>query len=958
MLSGQRKLPRVVFRRFKTSAIFAMVRMRKSDKRSFATAVKRAGRRAGLVSAVLVLALQLDVLGGLLRPFTAQAAALTVASATSETQQTTTSTTFTASDTSIASGSLPSGTYFVAWGAAVANSNNANVSNARLVRGSTEIAALSYESMTATAANMGIARSGYWLGTLSGSEALTIQYSSTAGTTYIDSKFIKAIRLDTNLVADTDYFTSGSQESSADEVANVSTSGWTDIKTLAKTFHSTDTQDYLVFASMEISPDNVTNDCSARLEVDGTPGMTSNLEGEDITDQQGYAVAKVYSVDGGSKSIKLQGQSVGGATCDYRRSRIYVFRASVFDQVAEDYSAAETTLASSTWTDKNTKVYTPNQSETVMVIGSRALSTNNATCGVATRFDDGTTQYADAQALVANGASDYLIGMSAASLSVSAAKTFKVQFQRSTGSCTARIKESTLLVWSMTLRGAAAYNQSAYRWFDDSVTSSSAWWNGSWLNRRKITFSNSQSSENLVNFPVRVSLSSLNIDYSKTQNSGQDIRFVDANGSTLLKHEIETWNESGTSEVWVKVPQIDSGSNTDFIWMYYNNGSAGDGQDAANVWDGGYRGVWHSDESAGTTLSDSTVNTNSATKNSATNPNPASGQVNGAQTYNGSDSRGNAPINSSLNITGNLSISAWVNAAGLGTTIGCMEVDLGTASDGSGSITGLDTSASTFASQSITATGTWTVSNTQSAAHKLRFLNSTPVVPQSGSRSAVWGGVVNGSTADTSYFAILKTYTDNTCATPVDSVTVQFIYTAGQSVSLTVDPSLSFAVAGTSSSTACNGATSNVATTATTVPLGTPTTSTNRIGVQNLTVTTNAGSGYAVYARYTAKPVSGSNDIDDHTGSNASPAVFSAAGTEAYGYTTNDSTLGTGTPDRFTSSGGNKWAAFTTSNAEVAYSSASVSNQTTCLAHQVGIGGTTPAGSYTTTAIYTATPIY
>ncbi len=293
-----------------------------------------------------------------------------------------------------------------------------------------------------------------------------------------------------------------------------------------------------------------------------------------------------------------------------------------------------------------------------------------------------------------------------------------------------------------------------------------------------------------------------------------------------------------------------------------------------------------------------------------------------------------------------------------GTTIGCIEVDLGTASDGTGSISGLDTSSSTFVSQTITATGTWTVDNTQSAAHKLRFVNGTPVVPQSSSRNAVWGAVVNGDTANTSYFGILKTYTTNSCATPVDSVTVQFVYTAGQSVSLTVDPSLTFTVAGTSSATACNGATSTVTTTATTVPLGTPTVSTNSIGVQNLTVTTNAGNGYTINARYTAAPTSGSNDIDAHTGSNASPTAFSAPGVESYGYTTNDGSLGTGTAGRFTASGGNKWAAFTTSNAEVAFSSAAVSNETTCFGHQAGIAGTTPAGTYTTTAIYTATPLY
>ncbi len=48
---------------------------------------------------------------------------------------------------------------------------------------------------------------------------------------------------------------------------------------------------------------------------------------------------------------------------------------------------------------------------------------------------------------------------------------------------------------------------------------------------------------------------------------------MDANG-TLLAHEIESWNESGTSYVWVSVPQIDASSGTDYIWMYYGNAAA------------------------------------------------------------------------------------------------------------------------------------------------------------------------------------------------------------------------------------------------------------------------------------------------------------------------------------------------------------------------------------------------
>ena len=66
-----------------------------------------------------------------------------------------------------------------------------------------------------------------------------------------------------------------------------------------------------------------------------------------------------------------------------------------------------------------------------------------------------------------------------------------------------------------------------------------AWWNTSWGLRRKITFNNAGQPSNLVNFPVLVRLDSARVDYARTQNLGQDIRFVDANDTTLLDHEIE-----------------------------------------------------------------------------------------------------------------------------------------------------------------------------------------------------------------------------------------------------------------------------------------------------------------------------------------------------------------------------------------------------------------------------------
>ncbi len=123
------------------------------------------------------------------------------------------------------------------------------------------------------------------------------------------------------------------------------------------------------------------------------------------------------------------------------------------------------------------------------------------------------------------------------------------------------------------------------------------WWGFDWGERKKLVFRNSDQSENLDDFPVLVVLKGSRIDYTKTLNGGEDLRFIDSDDSTVLAHEIEQWDESGTSYVWVKVPRVDGSSDTDFIYMYYDNFTAPDAQDITGVWSNGYAAVWHLNES-------------------------------------------------------------------------------------------------------------------------------------------------------------------------------------------------------------------------------------------------------------------------------------------------------------------------------------------------------------------------
>ncbi|MFM9964548.1 MAG: DUF2341 domain-containing protein [Planctomycetaceae bacterium] len=134
------------------------------------------------------------------------------------------------------------------------------------------------------------------------------------------------------------------------------------------------------------------------------------------------------------------------------------------------------------------------------------------------------------------------------------------------------------------------------------------WWDADWTRRSQLTLSGNTfaGSETLTKFPVLVVLNSGNIDYSLTQNGGQDLRFFDADG-TALAYDIESWNESGNSYVWVRVPQVDT-SGTDTITMYFGNATASSGQDAAAVWSGNnFTGVYHLNDS-GSAINDSSAN--------------------------------------------------------------------------------------------------------------------------------------------------------------------------------------------------------------------------------------------------------------------------------------------------------------------------------------------------------------
>ncbi len=196
------------------------------------------------------------------------------------------------------------------------------------------------------------------------------------------------------------------------------------------------------------------------------------------------------------------------------------------------------------------------------------------------------------------------------------------------------------------------------------VFASGSWLSG-WSYRKEITISHvNVGSAPLSNFPLLVKIAA-DSDMSAALSSGYDIRFTTSDGTTLLSYERESWSGGGGSAAagifWVKVPTISNASDT-AIYAYYGNSSAVDGQNATDVWDPNYDGVWHLGFSL---TADSTSNANNGTNNGAATT--TDGQI-----YGGGDfSPGTISVSNNVSTT-DFTISTWfkVNgASGFGTFI-------------------------------------------------------------------------------------------------------------------------------------------------------------------------------------------------------------------------------------------------------------------------------------------------
>jgi biopolymer transport protein ExbB len=154
----------------------------------------------------------------------------------------------------------------------------------------------------------------------------------------------------------------------------------------------------------------------------------------------------------------------------------------------------------------------------------------------------------------------------------------------------------------------------------------SAWWNDEWNFRKQISIDTGATgaglTESVEETPVLVRLHTGNFGYFLDMlKDGSDLRFVAADDKTPLKFHIETFDPiNEMALVWVKIPRLVAGTNTDKIWMYYGNSAAKGGHDAAGTYDVNQVLVYHFDALSAGPVDRTAYGNNPASSNALANP--------------------------------------------------------------------------------------------------------------------------------------------------------------------------------------------------------------------------------------------------------------------------------------------------------------------------------------------------
>jgi len=208
-------------------------------------------------------------------------------------------------------------------------------------------------------------------------------------------------------------------------------------------------------------------------------------------------------------------------------------------------------------------------------------------------------------------------------------------------------------------------------------------WLAGWDQRVKLTIDHTDIDAilALLNFPVLIYLS------TSSGRNNDDVSFVfdeltsDANrkkiavtrgdGTTECYVEIEKWDDANEQAwLWVKVPSISSSVDTD-LYLYYDVDHADNTTyvddtetgNSVNVWDSGFKTVYHMRDKTASSIADSTTNNNDGTKKDAGEPVvTTAGKIDGAQHFDGGNDYITAADGARLVTTSPFTVEGWFNA--------------------------------------------------------------------------------------------------------------------------------------------------------------------------------------------------------------------------------------------------------------------------------------------------------
>lgn len=133
----------------------------------------------------------------------------------------------------------------------------------------------------------------------------------------------------------------------------------------------------------------------------------------------------------------------------------------------------------------------------------------------------------------------------------------------------------------------------------------SAWWNDEWNFRKEIAFdltpAGAAVNGEVTDVPVLLRLSLANFEYfGDAKADGSDLRVIAADDKTPLEFHLERYDAAAQMAfIWVRLPRLAGGVNTEKIYLYYGNQNAASAADSGRTYDKNQALVYHFGAQAG-----------------------------------------------------------------------------------------------------------------------------------------------------------------------------------------------------------------------------------------------------------------------------------------------------------------------------------------------------------------------